>query len=575
MKNHILGEISWVGFNPKLSVTDNRFVSDVFKISVERKSTLLYDGKSIFYNEETRVFCTMLGYINNISEIRSAYPVDEMSDVEIIEYLYSLMKLELISELDGLFLIVIYDEKSRTGYILQSQFTFNMPIYYAYTEDGFVFSTSLRLILKHFPYGRELNVAAVHDFLFCTNMIHQVSIVPNETTFIKKIQKLVPGKYIQIDGEKRSIKRLAMRLKTEKICLQTAEERLVDSIRVNVGNLFAQVKTKTISTTLTGGWDSSTVLFFLRKFTDHVIDVVTIHGGEGYNEIPITERILKNYDNIRRITGSVPKNLGSLPDVTWRFEGYLFEEGMFLRYELCKLLASEDIESIFMGTLADQILRSVRTKTTSSIFKLRKIFEKYAAVVVLYRSIRRTAKNLIPGNIKVERPSPLDVSLRAKLPLSPSGVVYDVELDYVLKMHGIILNSFGILGLYPFINKKTAEMSKSLGKLNRKKRFYKEKIKEVLPATITSYHPVKGPTTSARYLFDEDRTSLMKVFDSGFVDRLLPKKWIDQILRNPENYYLLILQLVYVYLFDRLFVSGKYDSEFENENLNIPLNDFL
>ena len=167
------------------------------------------------------------------------------------------------------------------------------------------------------------------------------------------------------------------------------------------------------------------------------------------------------------------------------------------------------------------------------------------------------------------------MALRARLPLSPSGIVYDVELDYVLKIHGIILNSYGILGLFPFINNKTAEMSRALGKLDRKKRFYKEKIKETLPATITSHHPIKGPTTSTRYLFDQDKAVLMKVFDSGFIDRVLPQTWIDQIRRKPEAHYLLILQLVYVYLFDRLFVSGKYDSEFDNESLDIPLENFL
>jgi len=573
--NSLFGKVNWSEDGRLRSEQNSRFCSGILDLTVERHNKLIYDNMSYLYNEKTGVLCSLLGYFNNIAEIRSKYSIDENTDVKIVEKLYSLTKLEFISELDGHFLVLIFNERTQNVYLFQSEYGFGLPVYYTRSEYEFMFSTSLKQLLKHSTLKRELNIAAVHDFLFCTNMLHRVSIVPNETTFIKNINKLVPGKFMEINGKDHSVNILPLIKKNERVPLSTAREKLVESIRENTGKLFEQLRTKDITVTLTGGWDSSTVLFFLRKLTDNMMNVITIHGGEGYNEIPTTTLFLENYRQIRHITGSVPANLGAFPDVTWKFEGYLFEEGMFLRYELSKLLAKEKIRKIFMGTLADQILRSVRRKTTSPIFKIRKSMEKYPSIIVLYRFIRRTVKRLIPGSIKIKRPSASDVALRANLPLSQSGVVYDVELDYVLKIHEIILNSFGVQGLYPFINKNTAMMSKALGTLNRKKRFYKEKVKEVLPSAITSLHPPKGPTTSARYLFDGDREVLMKVFESDFAGRILPDKWINRILKKPEDYYLVVLQLTYIFLFERLFISGEFDSEFDKRNLDIPLSDFF
>jgi argininosuccinate synthase len=126
-----------------------------------------------------------------------------------------------------------------------------------------------------------------------------------------------------------------------------------------VKNLFYLGKQQEAALTLTAGWDTNLLLHFLKKETNAQITAVTINGGGKQNEIPATASILEHYPKVRHLTATVHYELSSLPEIVWILEGYVFQEGMFLRSELARVLAQEDLHSVFLGACGDQVLYPV------------------------------------------------------------------------------------------------------------------------------------------------------------------------------------------------------------------------
>jgi hypothetical protein len=313
-------------------------------------------------------------------------------------------------------------------------------------------------------------------------------------------------------------------------------------------------------------------LYFYRKFFPHPVNAVTISGGADKNEIPATKMILSQYDNISHLTGEVGESMiHSLPDIVWRYEGYLFQEGMFLRYELAKLLNENDSGYIFLGSGGDQILDP---NINNDILFSRVRSFKQSVVYFFKNFISRTFLGDIYYKIFGSKDKEEHI-LRKKLGRSIIRKTFETHVDMNLKLHEVMLNSFGIQGVYPFVNNETAMLFRGLGELIYKKQFYKEEAERVLGTDITQYIEKSGQVVDTHKLFSANKELLLRIFQLKFVQDLLSKAQLSQIIESPDQYYMLILQLVYIYIFNETFITGRYDEKFDMDGLDIKLMDMI
>lgn len=550
--NYLYGKFNWNSAKHSLLEHDtNKYDDGNVDLHAKRISNFNFDNKAIHFNSDTKILCGIIGYISNLEQIKSENSIDRENDVEIIENLYSQKKLEFISDLDGIFTVFVFDKDTQKAYIFQDEYGSNQPIYYSKGEKEFVFSTSLKLLLINTGIKRELNIPAVHDFLF-----HQY-VIPNESTLIKKVFKLVPSKYISIDTKAHSISIESINRRVKIVSKTIAKKRLIWSIENNISILFNQLNRNNIALALSTGFDTNIILHLLRKITTASLKIVTI-GGKELNEIPQTKIILENYNNISHISNVIKEDIiNSFPDIVWRIEGYVYSPAMFLQYELANLLNKEKCTSIFLGECADQQLDFYSRSGSRRIIERMKQFVKKSFIGDLFflakkRELERFLNQFGRFFVKVD---------------------YDVMFDVIIKKNGIMLNSFGMQGLYPFLNRDTKIMSIALGKLNYKKGFYKEKVCEAVQPKIVTYLNKEFGTTDIGYLFSSNQKIIMKVLESGVIKEILNKSQIDKINVKPE-FYSFLLQLLYLHLFYELFISGKHDSRFHNDNMNLPLNNF-
>ena len=504
------------------------------------------EDKRYFYCPETRVLCSVIGYISNLSTIASSRSIAGSCDAEIACRLYQANGMSFTGELDGIFLVCIFDETAEKAYVFQSRSGFDLPVYYTRGEEAFLLSTSLRMLLRHSTMARELDLVAARDFL------HWHALVPNRSTLLKGVSKLMPATFLVVDCRDRSV---AVNECPPGDCphlsRSEARRRLIPAIEECVEQAVGQLGERRIALTLTSGWDTNLLLHLLRRVTDKAIDAVTIDGGGARSEVASVRLILEKYKGVRHVTREVSKELNHFADLVWRFEGAVFNEGMSLRYELGNVLREENIDCVIVGSGADQVLWP-QGSTRRAL-----------------RTMRNAARR-ISG-----RESP-EGGTRRNIGRGYGIALEDILLELNLKMHGIALNSFGVQCLYPFVDARIMQLGRALGFFhNWRKRAYVEEVKRALPPDVSGRLKKSGHVVDTPAIFAANRERLIGALKSELAGKLLSPSQVGRVAARPDEHHLLIMQLAYLKTFNDLFISGDYDSHFGDERLDAPLAEFL
>lgn len=151
----------------------------------------------------------------------------------------------------------------------------------------------------------------------------------------------------------------------------------------------------------------------------------------------------------------------------------------------------------------------------------------------------------------------------------------DIDFNYVVKKNGIMLNSYGIQSIHPFLNRETTVICKALGTLSFRKFFYRKEVERLLGERKSSIIKKESGTTDIEYLFEGQEDIISKLLSSKPVEEIISREQIARITTNPTYYYYLLLQVLFVYLFNELFITGKYDTIMDETNLDIALDEFF
>lgn len=564
-QNSISGKIFW---EPNAAATliqeQEHWTNGWCDLTAQRLSIFDSDEQAFWRHPQTKVLCSMLGYIGNIDDLRQRYHFEEQNDVGIIGQLYLLKGVQGLAECDGLFLIALFDECNHVGYLTQSEYGMFLPMYYISDAKGVCFGSSLKHLLQYSSFQPMLNHQALKEFF------HFEHIIPNASTLLQSVQKLIPRTYLRIDCEKKECAVKTLNFPVTPVSTAIAKQELLPSIESSIRCFARHLRNQAFATTLTSGWDTNVMLFVLRSLTDLPITAITIDGGQAQNELPATRRILQNYSYVRHLTSTIrPTIIEELPNMVWMLEGAVFENGIFLRYELGKLLAQHDIHAIFLGACADQIMYPET------------MFKRMATCVPdiwLKDSLITGTQRLKDVLLKPERWE--ERELRRQLTRLSSSIysqhlTYHLDLEFLLKMHGLLFNGFGAQALFPFLNRATAGFSKALGMANRKKAWYKAQIREKLPPAITQHFQKSGAVVDAPRLVDAHQATLLRVLKTPVICELLPESIRQAIKNEPMTYYKLLLQCAYLFLCYEFFVSGRFADQFQYPQIELSLGQML
>ena len=180
--NYMLGIFNW-GVASEINTSQDGccFDDGCLEYTSVRLSHFSYDRVPFYFNKETGILCGVLGYFSNLEEVRKRYSIEKTMDTEIIGELFRLSGLKFLEEIDGHFVIFIYDQKAGKALILQPEHGSILPVYYHVDSKGLTFSTSLRYLLKNSNFDRKFDVGAARKFL------HRRYMIPDEETLVEGV----------------------------------------------------------------------------------------------------------------------------------------------------------------------------------------------------------------------------------------------------------------------------------------------------------------------------------------------------------------------------------------------------
>lgn len=199
------------------------------------------------------------GYEDIRNELKRKYFLKTTSDTEVILYLYLEYGINFIDKIDGIFSIVIYDERINQVILFRDRIGVK-PLFYYYNGNDFAFASELKAF-EELMNDRTLQLdnTALYDSLFYLY-------VPEPKTMYRNIYKLRPATMMIFDVKKKKIAcennywNLSI---SEKVERKRSREEIADDIKCLVSEsikkqLIADVP---IGTFLSGGVDSSIITY--------------------------------------------------------------------------------------------------------------------------------------------------------------------------------------------------------------------------------------------------------------------------------------------------------------------------
>lgn len=242
---------------------------------------------------DERIALIFNGEIYNFREIKKTlqakgHKFTTQSDTEVLINSYIEWGEKCVAHLKGMFAFAVYDRDKEKVFIARDRLGIK-PLYYSRTENGLVFASEMKAILKDPAFKRQANLNALSSYLTFRYPVGDQPVFEN-------IKRLLPGhsmtitpsgvsfnKYWEIPfyekkedyGEKYYLN------KVEELLTKAVERRLVSD--VPLGAL------------LSGGLDSSLVVALMKKLTTGEVRTYSIgFDKEGYDESSFAEIVAKH-----------------------------------------------------------------------------------------------------------------------------------------------------------------------------------------------------------------------------------------------------------------------------------------
>lgn len=235
-------------------------------------------GHQPMFNDDKSLCIVFNGEIYNYkdieAELREANPkltLFSNSDTEILLKSYEFWGDECLNKLNGMFAFGILNLKTGEFFAARDRLGIK-PFYYAISDNGFIFASEIKAILKSGLLKAEPDIDAI-----TTQMHYQVA----PKTGFKNIDKLTAGHYLKYNLNNSNKENLEI-VKWWEINVNEnynkPEEQLIDELDdlLNDSVRLQMISDVPIGILLSGGLDSSLIAALMRKHNKGDINAFTI-----------------------------------------------------------------------------------------------------------------------------------------------------------------------------------------------------------------------------------------------------------------------------------------------------------
>lgn len=418
---------------------------------------------------------------------------------------FDLKKSEFISDHNDLgdpFLLMQYDEKNGR-LLLSSQFFGTAYPTYLMEDNGKLYLSDSLISIRRISNKRFYLNTDMLPYFFYNGFL------PGKHTLIQGVYKLPPRKSLIAENGKCRIDN------QEFSFLHVLSES--DSLEKKYYNAMMDALTRglanrdSINLALSGGYDSNMLLYLVKSlFPTTKVNCFSVGGTIGTNETSTAYSIAQKYDNVNFTSALVsPSTMDSFDDIVFRLQGCTYERGIFLQYELAKMLHNHKCTHLICGECADQVFHVDSYKALDE-----------ARFLYGYRE-------------------------------SP----FEMASYVVLKKSAVMLQSFGITGIYPYLDTGVVEVG-AMTRLENgaDKAFHRLQCEKYLPSDIFNKLCKVGGTTQLLPLMDKGKDYEMLCKKSKYYDSTF--RYTEKYPREESimDYY---LSLLFIESFERQFCDER------------------
>jgi len=349
----------------------------------------LHTGNQPIHNEDKSVWVIFNGEIYNYVEIREdlkkqGHSFYTKSDTEVIVHLYEEYGTGFPQYLNGMFGIALWDEKEKKLILVRDRAGIK-PLYYAETDDGLVFASEIKALLKG-GVSRLPDYEAINQYL-------SYGYIPSPLTGFKAVRKLNAGHMLSYSGDTCSQSKFWDLTDHSVSYKNLTENEMVDLFIDELkAVLYRQTRSDVpLGIFLSGGIDSSLVASVAAELCNLKLNAFTIgFAEESYNELdnarivarrlglPLQEFVLSENEIFKKI-----ELIMSFLDEP------LFDYSVFPVYFISQL-ARSSVKTVVGGEGGDELFGGYQT------YYLHKIIDWYRKVPQVMRNVFKTAVYKFP-----------------------------------------------------------------------------------------------------------------------------------------------------------------------------------
>lgn len=234
-------------------------------------------GRQPIHNEDKTIWAVFNGEIYNYVELRKSlekagHQFYTHSDTETLVHLYEEYGEEGVTRLRGMFAYALWDEKRRRLILARDRIGIK-PLYYTAAAGRFMFASELKAFFCIPSFQRELNPAAVQQYLMYLY-------IPGPETIFQGTVELPPAHYLVYEAGNVSVHRYwqIQYISTKEFSIEEWQEQFMVQFRDSVrSHLISEVP---LGAFLSGGIDSSAIVGVMAQELNKPVETFSV-GYEG------------------------------------------------------------------------------------------------------------------------------------------------------------------------------------------------------------------------------------------------------------------------------------------------------
>jgi asparagine synthase (glutamine-hydrolysing) len=284
---------------------------------------------------EERLCIVFNGEIYNFPELRAhletlGYQFRTRSDTEVVLYLYQELGPRCVEQLRGMFAFAIWDKVEQRLFLARDRVG-KKPLYYADLGHTLLFASEAKAILAHPAISRQVDLAALDDFL-------TYQYVPAPRSMFHGISKLPPAHYMVVEEGKVRVTRywdlnfLEKQRLSDRDALERMRPLLEEAVRIRM------ISDVPLGAFLSGGVDSSLVVALMARQSAQPVKTFSIgFTDQAYNELPYARKVAEMYGTQHEEFICTADLVGVVPKLVWHFDEPFADSSAIPTYYLSQM----------------------------------------------------------------------------------------------------------------------------------------------------------------------------------------------------------------------------------------------